>query len=346
MMNMLHRPPRRRRPPGPLAALLVLGGFASALLLAATPARAQVEKDRIVPEDALAVEIATFHEEHTLAFDRTGHLRHLKRYVLPDRTARNETDGTISRTVTDVNLNLTYGISDTWNLFVGLPYRILEQDSSLSTSSDRASTNTQVERLQSQKLSGLGDLRVTSLFRPVFSDRNGFVWGYGFTHPLQDRSESDPGLQALALRSPNPTMNIFWHYTRYPQVERTRIDLRFEYEAGLPGRYEKDDGNMAQFRSGNAVTLELGWYQEIADVAYGVAWEEFVQAQSRSSGIGNSDPHKESQLHFRLGYGNLTELENGPLTVPYQVMLTVDRSLRGFNVPYSDGYTLSLLFYF
>ena len=325
---------------------LALAACAAALLPAAQPARALVEKDVIVPEDALAFEIATFHEEQLLAFDRTGRLRHLKRYLLPDRITRNETEGTISRTVTDVHLNLTYGISDTWNLFVGLPYRMLEQESTLTTASDRGTTLSDVQDLQSQTLSGAGDLAVTMLHRTVFSDRNGLVLGYGITHPMQDRSESDPGLVALALRSPNPTINGFVHYTHYPQIERARFDLRFEYGTGLPGKIEITRGKRVQYRSGSGLRAETGWFQEIGRVGVGVSYEEFAQAQSRLSGVGNSDPEKESLLHFRIGYGNLTDLEQGPVTQPYQLMLTVDRSLRGFNVPYSDGYTLSLLLFF
>jgi hypothetical protein len=317
--------------------LLVVGNLAPGVRAA---------QDEFVPEDALALEVALFQEHQVLAFDRAGNRNPLKKFLLPNRAVREATEGSISRTETDVHLRSTFGLSDTWNVFVQLPYRMLKQESSLTTDSDDPNVQAEVDALQPQSLSGPGDLRVLSMHRPVFSDRNGFIWGYGFTHPVLDRSESRPGLLALALRSPSPTLRAFAHYTRYPRMERGRFDVRAEAELGLPGEIEVREGETSQYRSGNGVTIELGWFQEVGAVGAGISLLEFVQAQSRLAGVGQSDPHKETVLRFRLGYGNLIDLEQGPIRQPFQVMLEMERSLRGFNVPYSDGFTLSLLLFF
>ena len=335
-----HAAPVPPRCAAALAALAALG----ALSIQASPAFGA--QDEFVPAGALALEVAVFREQQILAFDRAGDLRHLDRYLLSTPAARNSAEGKITRTVTDVNLRFTFGLSDSWNLFMQLPYRQLEQDSRLTTTSDDPEVQAEFDALRSQSLSGPGDLRVIGMHRPVFSDRNGFIWGYGFTHPVLDRSDSRPGLLALALRSPDPTLRGFFHYTRYPAVERSRLDLRFEIQTGLPGVVEFAPDRTGVYRSGNGATLELGWFQELGTLGLGVSLEEFLQAQSRLNGAGQSDPHKETVLHFKIGYGNLTELERGPIAQPYQLMLEVDRSLRGFNVPYSDGYTVSLLLFF
>jgi hypothetical protein len=184
------------------------------------------------------------------------------------------------------------------------------------------------------------------MFRPIFSDRNGFVWGYGLTHPLRDRSESEAGQYALALRSPNPELHTFLHYTRYPRLEHSRFDLRIEAQAGLNGKIDTLDDGTKPYRSGTGVALETGWYMENGPAGAGVSLEESYIGQNRIDGVGQHDPRKETVLHWRLGFGNLSDLEEGPVVLPYEIRLTLDRSLRGFNVPYRDGMTLAILFLF
>ena len=322
--------------------LFVLIWMATCPPLSATPAG----KDEFVPEGAFAFELDVFREEQSLAFDRSGNLNQLIKIVIPDRSVRDEVKGDISRGVTDYHLGLTIGIRDSWNVVLQAPYRVLKQDSTLTTSSTEQEEQDEVNALSSQTLSGMGDLRVMTMFRPVFSDRNGFVWGYGLTHPITGQTESRPGLFTLALRSPNPIARGFVHYTRYPRLERARFDVRAELQTGLPGSVEFDDGRTDVYRSGNGVQIEVGWFQEIGPVGAGISLEEFRQGPSRLGGVSLSDPREETLVHARIGSGNLRALEEGPLALPFQVMLEFDRSLRGFNVPYSDGYTLSILFFF
>ena len=319
-----------------LAALLALPGWA----------HAQAFRDEFVPEGHLGLEIARFQQDQDRAFDRSGELRPLRSYLIPNRNAYGQASGPIERNVTETDLRLTAGLSDHTNLFLQLPYLELEQDSRLRTSSQRADFNREVDSLDSQSLSGPGDLTALLMFRPVFSDRNGFVWGYGITHPLRGRSESDPGLYALALRSPNPKLQSFLHYTRYMRLEHSRFDLRLEAQTGLTGKIDTLEEGSRPYRSGNGVAGETGWYFEAGPVGAGVSLEERYAGQNRVDGVGQEDPRKATLLHWRFGFGNLADLEEGPVTLPYQIRLTLDRSLRGFNVPYENGMTLSILFFF
>lgn len=340
---------KTHRPAGPprwaygLAAVLLLG---SPLLGARSAWGGLPAKEEIVPESAWRLELSVFREEQSLAFDRSGNLNQLLKVLIPSGGVRRDTQGDVDRDITDVILGFTYGISDNWNIFVQLPYRELNQKSDLTTSSTEPEEQEEVESFRSQKISGPGDLRVISLRQPVFSDRNAFVWGFGFTHPLQDRSESRPGLLALALRSPNPTLRTILHYTRYPRIEHARFDLRGELQIGLPGSIEFDEGRTGVYRSGNGVQLEMGWFQELGPVGLGFSVEEFYKGPSRIEGAQQGDLERETLVHWAVGFGNLQELEQGPLVQPYQVMVEFDRSWRGINVPYSNGYTVSVLLYF
>jgi hypothetical protein len=324
-----------------------LAGIVLAGLLALPDgAAAQAFREEFVPGGHVGLEIAQFEQDQDRAFDRSKNLRSLRSYLIPNRGAYAQASGPVERTITETDLRLTAGFSDSTNLFLQLPYLELEQDSRLSTSSSRDDFNHEVDALDSQKLSGLGDLTALLMFRPVFSDRNGFVWGYGITHPLRDRSESDPGLYALALRSPNPRLQTFVHYTRYPRLEHARFDLRLEVQTGLTGRIDTLDEGSQSYRSGTGVAAETGGHFEAGPVGFGGSLEERYYGQSRVDGVGQNDPRNATLLHWRLAFGNLADLEEGPVQLPYQVRLTLDRSLRGFNVPYEDGVTLSILLLF
>ena len=328
------------------AAAWLAGTLLAALVVLPQAVPAQAFRDEFVPGGHFGLEIARFQQDQDRAFDRTGELRPLRSYLIPNRSAYGQASGPVERKISETDLRLTAGLSDRTNLFLELPYLELEQDSQLRTSSQRADFNREVDSFDSQKLTGQGDLTALLMFRPVFSDRNGFVWGYGITHPLRGRSESDPGLYALALRSPNPKLKTFLHYTRYPRLEHSRFDLRMEVQTGLSGKIDTLDEGSQPYRSGNGVAVETGWYFEAGPVGAGVSLEERYTGQNRVDGVGQEDPRKATLLHWRLGFGNLADLEQGPVTLPYQVRLTLDRSLRGFNVPYEDGVTLSILFFF
>ena len=309
-------------------------------------AQAQVFRDEIVPEGHWALEIARFEQRQDSAFDRYEKLRSLRSYLLPDRKAYEAASGHVERDVSETDLRLTYGFTDRFNLFIELPYLELNQDSSLTTSSTRDLFIREAETFESQSLSGFGDARVLLMHRLVFSDRNAFIWGYGLSYPISDRSESEPGLYALALSSPNPKLLSFFHYTRYPRAEHTRFDLRVEAQSGLTGEIETLEAGTQNYRSGTGATVEAGYYFEGGPLGLGLSLQERYLGQSKLSGIGQSDRQSETVVRGQAGYGNLSELEQGPLSFPYQVRLILDRSLRGYNVPYRDGVALSILFLF
>jgi len=51
-------------------------------------------------------------------------------------------------------------------------------------------------------------------------------------------------------------------------------------------------------------------------------------------------------VRLMVGYGNLTELEQGPIAFPYQVQLRYQQVLAGYDLPLLKQLSLSLQFYF
>lgn len=325
---------------------LTLALFGLFCLLCWDSGAALASQDDIVPEGAWKYEAAVFVEAQQSAYNRFGKLRSLKRLLIPKRADAKQTSGSIIRKVNRADFRFTYGVSDTWNLFLEVPYLQLEQDSSLKTSSTDPLIQAQVATLRSQSLTGLGDFRMFSMHRTVFSDRNGFVVGYGLIHPIRDRDDSRPGALALALRSPHPSLSSFIHYTRYPALRRSRFDIRLQFDFGLDGHIKALDGKKRKFEGGNDLDIQLGWHKEFGAFGTGFNLNHRRKTLNRLGGGSLGDPEEETLFRLRAGYGNLVRLEQGALNFPYQLILEFDRSLDGFNVPYSDGITLSLQTYF
>lgn len=310
------------------------------MLLAPAPAAAaRPWDDEMVPDGAWLHDWALEYDEQDRAWDRAGNLKGLKSYLLSSRTLRNQTTGEVTRTATRLELGFTYGLSDSWNLRAGLPYLNLEQKSGLETGSGDPLRQAEVESFDDQRLSGLGDLTLISLHRPIFDDRHGFIWGYGVRHPLQPR-DARPGPRALALRSPNPSFLGLLHYTRYLLGRGGRVDLRAELELGIDGEIETFDGRTQPYRRGNQFEIDLGLARDFGPVTAGMGYSERRQVQDRLDGVGQEDPEVERLLLVRLGIGNLERLEERPVAFPYQFLLEFERTLEGFNVIYRNDVTL------
>lgn len=323
-----------------LPALLALAG------LAALPAVPRAQEDEIVPAGVWRIRL-----EHGWRTDDRGISRldveaPLLDYLVPDEAVRNALDGSVERRVERTELSLTLGLTDAWNVVLELPYVSVAQTSSAtSASTDTAVTET-LERLESRTVSGLGRLRLAGLHRPVFSDRHGFVWGFGVDWPGDDPVSPWVGRSTLQVDSPFRRVFVLVHYTHYPWIQRARLDVRGEYGLGQAESLEVPDGTAQKVVPGNDVALSLGWRQEVGPVTSGLGFHLDQQSTSEVEGVRQGDQVQEFYFRLVLGFGNLRKLEQAPIAFPYLVLLTYDHTVQGFNTPLRREFRLSLKTYF
>ena len=324
-------------------------GVLSSLLVALPSAAYGLLEDEMVPEGKWFFRASFRQATHQEFFDRGKNEGTLKDALIPDPEVRDQIEGDITRKISRTDLLFTFGISDRWNLSLDLPYLDMTQESSLATvagAGPEAAAELERRQLQSRTLSGVGDVRLTSQHRPVFSDRAGFIWGYGLVIPGGSQQTPFVDRTTFDLRSPLPAYFMFLHATSYLGGSRSRLDFRASAERGFRGDVETPAGENKYLDPGSRVAATVGYSGEIGPVALGVEAELRVARASTLARERLGDTVRALAGRFHLGIGNVAQLEEGPVAFPYQVLLEVEHIARGTNTPLGSFFSLTFQTYF
>jgi hypothetical protein len=312
----------------------------------ATPA--QGAEDDLVPAGTVQARATLSHETQTKAIARDSVSHGLEVYALPDPSNQSAVSGTLSRNIDEADLLMQVGITDHWNVSLLVPYVQAVQQSTLRVrdpGADPVLTAT-VAALQDKTLSGMGNLRFTSLHRPVFSDFNGFVWGYGYQGATSPNSGVYTGSGSLQTRDPYGGFFAFVHYTRFPSLSRSRIDLRGEYQYPFVDRVDLPTGSRVSVQGGATSIFSASWEHEPGAWGYGLGVQGRNSLPTILDGERQEDSVKEYVFHAQLGFGNLIDLERSPIRFPYQALLSFDTTVSGFNTLLRDRWSIAFLTYF
>ena len=303
-------------------------------------------KDEIVPRGVLLGSVSQSTETQDQAIARDGRIHGLATYLYPDYAFQNTIAGTVTRQVDRTDLLLQYGISDTWNVSLATDWQQIQQRSSLSTTDPNPAIQAAVSQLPSQTVQGVGDVVLTSLHRPHYSDETSFVWGYGLIWPAAPLSTPYIGVGTLAVQSPYGSLFSLAHVTHYAEFSRIRFDARVEFQAALQADVNTPSEGRTTLQAGNAALAEAGLQQELEQWGYGLGLSYFSRTNNGGGGVVERDPVQSYQVHARVGHGNLTELEQGPIRFPYQVWLEYMTTVTGYNTPLEYRTSLTFSAYF
>lgn len=267
--------------------------------------------------------------------------------AVPSRDARNHLSGELSRDWQTLTLRSQVGLSEDWNLDLQVSQVSVSQTSSLQAQDGNTAAQDAVDAFGDEQLDGLGDLRLGLIRRSVFSDRHGYQWGFGLTMPLEDQQSDYVGRYTLATSQTGTTLHLAMHYTYFPPgLPRARLDLRPMFIAPLSGPVTLPDGRERTYHAGNAANVNVSWQQEFSALTLAWELEHHNQLTSTLTEIEQGDPTQTEWARLRLGWGNLSELEAGPVPLPYRVDLTLERAYWAYNAPTGTAYRLGLLLYF
>jgi len=303
-------------------------------------------EEEIVPSGVFRVLVSESSTTQTEAIDRRKTRGPLKNYLLPDNDLRDATTGAIQRTRSETELRLTFGLSNAWNISLRLPYLQLEQNSTLQNETTNPEEKAHLATLENASISGLGDLRLSLLYRPVYNDRNGLIWSFGWEKP--SAGGDIPFSDSTSLTTTNHVHRylVLMQYTRYTAVIRGRYDLSFRWSEGLPATVETTAGNQQKLKPGADIKARMGWVQEFHDFSFGVESDYGVVGQNSLGGELLRDNSYRWNYRLQVGYGNLSGLEKGPVAFPYRLLISKEGLVRGFNTVADDITILSLETFF
>ena len=264
------------------------------------------------------------------AYNGFGERVPLDSILIRDEQLKDWTTGSISREATVLESTWVYGISQDWILEMVLPVVSMKQSSSLELKNGAPSNsewNTILQNLQSETVSGLGDIRLKAGYEMGASTK-WFVRG-GFKLTLPSGSSGTPrGVYAFSAGEKITDAGLFLHINWYPFVRGLRNGIRFSQSSAMEGERETLSGEKHSYLKGNRLEFQYQWSYERSDFFYGFEIHHLKQLESQLDGGANDQGYLDQGL-LEIGWGNLNQLEEKPLDLPWQIRLGHRKPLRG-----------------
>ena len=312
------------------------------LMLCLPPAWVRAEENEIVPAGAWLLRTGYGEDHLDASIGRDNADGPLTRFLIPEVGTRALIDGTVERKEQWWELLLGFGLSDTLNVHLQTAYHSVEQTSTLSTASTDATAKSEVARLESREVSGMGATILTGLYRPVYTDRSAIRLGLGVSVPGEGLVGPYAGRSTLSVGNPHTEYFAIFHNTTYFFLTRARIDIRLKFGMSEERELELASGGQGHVNPGSFGELFLGYEHNLGGFFYGLGAEVDQRGKAKINGVLQGDSVQNMFYRVQLGAGNLDDLEEGPLAFPYQFLLQWDQTVQGFNTPLHN--TLRVLF--
>ena len=201
-----------------------------------------------------------------------------------------------------------------------------------------------ISNLASEEVNGLGD--ITLQFGKDLSYSTTWHNRGGFTTRLPTGNKGKrQGISSNSIGEGHGSVGAFLHVTWYPLVHGIRNGFRIEGKNELTGKRETLEGENVYYSAGHRADLYYSWSIERQNIFAGTELHFFQQSESKLP-TGKSNVSFLKEMNFEFGYGNLSELEQKPLSYPWQVRLGYTRPFAGQNTPLIHRWELSSTFLF
>ena len=281
---------------------------------------------------------------YSRAFNGYGEEVPLQNLMLWDRGWYDLVEGELKREEKWLELKLAYGLTEDWVVEAIIPMVQKIQSSSLKFDSGTPDQQKIISNLASEELNGLDD--ITIQFGKDLSYSTTWHNRGGFTTRLPTGNKGKRrGIYSNSIGEGQGSIGAFIHVTWYPLVHGIRNGFRIEGKNELTGERETLEGEKVYYSAGNRADLYYSWSIERQNIFAGTELHYFQQSESKLP-TGRSNASFLKEINFEFGYGNLSELEQKPLSYPWQVRLGYTKPFAGQNTPLIHSWELSSTFLF
>ena len=278
------------------------------------------------------------------AFNGYGQEAPLQHLMLWDREWRDSVEGKLQRQEQRLEFSMAYGLTEKWMIEATVPLVQKKQTSSLSFASATSSQQKVISSLASETQSGPGDISL-QIAKDLSATTTWHNRG-GFTIRLPTATSGTPrGIAANAIGNGHSSVGAFFHFNWFPLTHGVRNGIRLAASNELTGKRETLEGEKVYYSAGNRANIFYNWSIERQNIFAGTELHYFRQSESKLP-LGKSNTAILKEISFEFGYGNLSELEQNTLSVPWQVRLGYTRPIAGQNTPVANHWGLSSTFYF
>ena len=318
--------------------------FLFLLLLLPSKLTAIQLEDRM-PKSVWQPEISLkFIPSYSRAFNGYGKESPLQNLLLWDRGWYDQVEGKLQREEKRLEIKLAYGLTEDWVVEAVVPIVQKIQSSSLKLDTGTSEQQKIISNISSEELNGIGDINIQFgkdlRYSTTWHNRG------GFTTRLPTGNKGEPrGISSNSIGEGHGSVGVFIHVNWYPLVHGIRNVFRIEGKNELTGERETLEGEKVYYSAGHSAELFYSFSIERQNIFAGTELHYFQQFESKlPTGISNESFLKE--INFEFGYGNLSELEQIPLSNPWQVRLGYKRPFAGQNSPLIHSWQLSSTFLF
>jgi hypothetical protein len=259
----------------------------------------------------------------------------LKRLILGSTELAEAFQGEVRRSNSLTIVRLNYGWSPAWTLGVTLPWEQRQQNSSLSLKNPNGATAEQqaiARNVGDENVSGLGD--VTLHFR--YEMWSSYSWLITLEPRLRLGTGSvgtAQGPYPIAIGDGQNDVGAVAHLQWYPQSALSAMQhVRVEGMNQFQGERETLTGEKRFYAPGNIFDLRYGWTLGLESWLLGAEFQYFWQGATSLDGQQN-DTRRLYQWAVEAGWGNLSELNRGPVAYPWQAKLGTKQPIFGENLP-------------
>ena len=315
------------------------------LLFLLTPTLSAIQLEDNMPESVWQVEISLkIIPSYSRAFNGYGEEAPLQNLILWDRGWHDLAEGELKREEKRLEVKLAYGFIEDWVVEAIIPIVQKIQTSSLKFDSGTSEQQKVISNLASEELTGLGDINIQ--FGKELSYSTTFHNIGGFTTRLPTGNKGiRRGIFSNAIGEGHGSVGAFMQVTWYPLMHGIRNCFRIEGKNELTGERETLEGEKVYYSAGHSAELYYSWSIERQNIFFGSELHYFQQFESKLP-TGRSNASFLKEINFEFGYGNLSELEQKPLSYPWQVRLGYTRPFAGQNKPLIHSWELSSTFLF
>ncbi len=251
--------------------------------------------------------------------------------------------GSITQETLEQSITLQYGYSPSYNFALIVPYytKIRNADSLFDKTGNNSAF---IEAHQSASVSGMGDVELRFKNRWVYTDEHDLQVGMTYNHDNASYNYNDA--KKLPLGTGCRELTMFLRWMIYAIESNLRTKLEYFEQITFDGKVNDSAGNEETIKRGNARKTSLSVYSHSAEWQYGGGVEIIDQSKTLIGEEDQEDGYLAHSYFFSLNFGNLNELEDGSVDLPWETGFYYKSVFAGSNAYDTTTLGITAVLYF
>ncbi len=265
---------------------------------------------------------------------------------LLDRNSIGEDDikGDLAYTSTVHSFMLQYGLYDSLNVALVVPFVINKRESNLEVANTGNASHIQfASDYESAESQGIGDISLIATWRPVYSDSNDFRVGIELNgnNGQYHLSDSDN----VSLGNGANDLEILLRWLVYSSESEFRTDVELAVLATETIEITEDDTDY-EIKKGNNVHLGIDLSDNLGSINYGGGLKVVTSGKTQINDVDQGDNYLAFYYKLFLNFGNLKRLEESTISLPWYAGVYFEDIFIGTNAPAASTFGIKATLYF